>query len=137
MNLSTHIVKHPSIFILDDDKFYLEYMKEIIYSYSSSINTHTFLNKNEMMSHLKHKPDVIILDYNLGMENSKKITAHAVITDIENLNPDQYIVLISGEDTAPLLEEYNRYRNLDFLVKSPDVNQDIISLLNKRLNMIH
>jgi FixJ family two-component response regulator len=137
MNLSAKVAKSPSIFILDDDQFYLEYMKEIIYSYSSSITTQTFSNKNDMMGHLNCKPDVIILDYNLGIENSRKINAHALIADIESTNPDQYIVLISGEDTVPLLEEYNRYRNLDFIVKSPNVNQDIISLLNKRLQTVH
>jgi DNA-binding NtrC family response regulator len=137
MNLVRNIARRPSIFILDDDEFYLEYMKKIIYSYSSSINTQTFSNKSDMMGCLNHKPDVIILDYNLGVENSRRITAHAVIADIENTNPDQYIVLISGEDTIPLLEEYNRYRNLDFIVKSPNVCEDIISLLNKRLQTIH
>jgi DNA-binding NarL/FixJ family response regulator len=90
-----------------------------------------------MLNCLSNKPDVIILDYNLGVENSKRITAHAVISDIENANPNQYIVLISGESTAPLLEEYNRYRNLDFIVKSPNVSQDIVSLLNKRIKTVH
>jgi DNA-binding NtrC family response regulator len=137
MNLPAKIAKRPSIFILDDDQFYLEYMKEIIYSYSSCINTQTFSNKNDMMGYLSRKPDVIILDYNLGIENSIKINAHSLIADIESANPDQYMVLISGEDTVPLLEEYSRYRNLDFIVKSPNVNQDIVSLLNKRFQTIH
>ena len=129
--------KTPSIYILDDDQFYLEYMKEIIYNYSSSIKTQTFCSKNEMMNNLGKKPDVIILDYNLGIENSNRITAHSVISDIENTYPDQYIVLISGESNAALLEEYNRYRNLDFIVKSPNVSQDIVSLLNRRIKVIH
>jgi DNA-binding NtrC family response regulator len=90
-----------------------------------------------MFNHLNKKPDVIILDYNLGIENSNRITAHAVINDIEKCYPDQYIVLISGESNANLLEEYNRYRNLDFIVKSPNVSQDIVSLLNKRIKIVH
>lgn len=137
MNPAANAPKSPSVYILDDDRFYLEYMKEIIFNYSSSINTQTFVDKNDMLSCLSNKPDVIILDYNLGIENSKRITAHSVISDIENANPNQYIVLISGETTAPLLEEYNRYRNLDFIVKSPNVSQDIVSLLNKRIKTIH
>lgn len=137
MNNSVQNSKNPSVFILDDDRFYLEYMKEIIYNYSSEINTQTFVDKHSMMNDLKKNPDVIILDYNLGIENSKRITAHNVINDIESNNPDQYIVLISGESNAPLLEEYNRYRNLDFIVKSPNISQDIISLLNRKINVRH
>jgi DNA-binding NtrC family response regulator len=137
MNSVNNNSQKPSIFILDDDQFYLEYMKEIIFNYSSSISTQTFYNKNEMFNHLNKKPDVIILDYNLGIENSNRITAHAVINDIEKCYPDQYIVLISGESNANLLEEYNRYRNLDFIVKSPNVSQDIVSLLNKRIKIVH
>jgi FixJ family two-component response regulator len=137
MNTVTDNMQNTSIFILDDDRFYLEYMKEIIYNYSSSINTQTFCSKSEMMSNLGKKPDVIILDYNLGIENSSRITAHSVISDIENTYPNQYIVLISGESNAALLEEYNRYRNLDFIVKSPNVSQDIVSLLNKRIKTVH
>lgn len=137
MNSVNNNSQNPSIFILDDDQFYLEYMKEIIFNYSSSISTQTFFNKNEMFNHLNKKPDVIILDYNLGFENSNRITAHTVINDIEKCYPDQYIVLISGESNANLLEEYNRYRNLDFIVKSPNVSQDIVSLLNKKIKIVH
>jgi FixJ family two-component response regulator len=136
MNSATNHKRNASIFILDDDQFYLEYMKEIIYNYSS-INTQTFCSKSEMMSSLGNNPDVIILDYNLGTENSSRITAHSVISEIENAYPNQYIVLISGESNSALLEEYNRYRNLDFIVKSPNVSQDIVSLLNKRIKVVH
>jgi DNA-binding NtrC family response regulator len=129
--------KVPSVYILDDDRFYLEYMKEIIFNYSSSIHTQTFSTKNDMLDNLGKKPDVIILDFNLGIENSNRITAHSVISEIENTYPDQYIVLISGESNSALLEEYNRYRNLDFIVKSPNVSQDIVCLLNRRMKMIH
>ena len=129
--------KVPSVYILDDDQFYLEYMKEIIFNYSSSIHTQTFSTKNDMLNNLGKKPDVIILDYNLGIENSSRITAHSVISEIENAYPNQYIVLISGESNSALLEEYNRYRNLDFIVKSPNVSQDIVSLLNKRIKVVH
>lgn len=137
MKAAGNTSKTPSVFILDDDRFYLEYMKEIIFNYSSSINTEVFSTKNEMLVNLNKKPDVIILDYNLGVENSNRITAHAVINDIESNYPDQYIVLISGESNANLLEEYNRYRNLDFIVKSPNVSQDIVSLLNKKIKIVH
>jgi FixJ family two-component response regulator len=137
MNPSTHTSKTPSVYILDDDRFYLEYMKEIIHNYSSSINTQTFVDKNHMLSCLNNEPDVIIIDFNLGMENSKRITAHTVINEIESNNPGQYIVLISGDTNTELLEEYNKYRNLDFIVKSPNVSQDIASLLNKRINLSH
>jgi DNA-binding NtrC family response regulator len=137
MNSITNHTQNASIFILDDDRFYLEYMKEIIFNYSSSIHTQTFSTKNDMLNNLGKKPDVIILDYNLGIENSSRITAHSVISEIENAYPNQYIVLISGESNSALLEEYNRYRNLDFIVKSPNVSQDIVSLLNKRIKVVH
>ena len=137
MNSISNNSQNPSIFILDDDQFYLEYMKEIIFNYSSSISTQTFFNKNDMFNHLNKKPDVIILDYNLGIENSNRITAHAVINDIEKCYPDQYIVLISGESNANLLEEYNRYRNLDFIVKSPNVCQDLFEILNRKIQLRH
>jgi len=129
--------KNPSVFILDDDHFYLEYMREIIRNYSSTINTKLFYAKNDMLENLNERPDVIILDYNLGINNSNRITAHSVISDIEKDFPEQYIVLISGETNADLLEEYNRYRNFDFIIKSPNVGQDIVSLLNKKIKIIH
>lgn len=135
MNTSINTKQNPSIFILDDDQFYLEYMKEIIHNYSSSIITKTFSKKNDMLFNMESKPDVIILDYNLGIENSSRITAHEVINDIEINNPNQYIVLISGESTAPLLEEYYKYRNLDFIIKSPNVSQDIFSLLSRKIQL--
>ena len=48
MNTSINTQQNPSIFILDDDQFYLEYMKEIIHNYSSSIITKTFSKKKRL-----------------------------------------------------------------------------------------
>ena len=76
-----------------------------------------------------------MLDYNIGLQNSIKTTAHNVINDIENYNPNQTIVLLSGESSIPLLEEYNKYRNLEYIVKGQTTGVELMSILNKRVKL--
>jgi two-component system OmpR family response regulator len=135
MDLSTIYLKTPTVFILDDDKFYLKYIRSLISNYSLSINTKTFYKKEDLIGNLDSKPDLILLDYNLGLQNSVNTTAHNVINDIENYNPNQTIVLLSGESSLPLLEEYNKYRNLEYIVKGQTTGSELMSILNKRVKI--
>jgi two-component SAPR family response regulator len=135
MDLSTIYLKTPTVFILDDDKFYLKYIRSLISNYSLSINTKTFCKKEDLIVNLDSKPDLILLDYNLGLQNSVKTTAHNVINDIENFNPNQTIVLLSGESSLPLLEEYNKYRNLEYIVKGQTTGSELMSILSKRVKI--
>jgi two-component system, OmpR family, response regulator len=125
-----------TIFILDDDQFYLNFLTELISKYSESITVKCFNNKNDFINNLDGKPDLIILDFNLGYENSNRVTAHSVLNQIEESISNQDIVLLSGEANVDLLEEYNRYRNFDFLVKTTSIKNDLFNLFDKRFQSI-
>ena len=125
-----------SVFILDDDKLYLEYLRDIIANFSLPVTICTFTDKDELLANLDSKPDFIIIDFNLGTKGADRITAHAIINTIEKNNPKQAIVLMSGEAIRPLLEEYYKHRNLSYLVKNQHIGQDLLFLLLKKIQPV-
>ena len=128
MNKSAN--KIPSVFILDDDAFYLEYISDLLSKQFPAVKTRTFNNKEGLLRNLSFHPDIIVLDFNLGVQGSSRITAHPLIDEIEKAHPEQKIVLLSGENSLPLLEEYQRYRHLDYLVKNDRTGADLAALLS-------
>ena len=137
MNTSVKVNQNPTVFILDDDKLYLEYISSVISNHSPAIKTKVFSNRNDLIKNLNSRPDLIILDFNLGTEDSSVLTAHPVINQIEDNFPKQAIVLLSGESTLPLLEEYKQYRNLEFLVKNSNTEKYLVNILNKKIAVHH
>jgi DNA-binding NarL/FixJ family response regulator len=137
MDTVSNAFKPLSIFILDGDKVYLEYLISIIANCSMPISIRTFTNTDELLKHLDRKPNLVLIDFNLGTKNGDRITAHATINNIEQYSPNQPIVLMSSEAIRPLLEEYYKYRNVTYLVKSEEMELDLLSLLAKNLLLIN
>lgn len=122
--------KKTSIFILDDDQFYLEFLKNSILKNIPNSIISTFSNQNLLYKYLDQKPDYILLDYQLGIENQNKITAHHVLNIIEEINPKQKIIFMSGTTNPELLDEYNQYRNISYLLKNSEIVYDLKKMLS-------
>lgn len=122
--------KKTSIFILDDDRFYLEFLKNSINKNIPNTLISIFSDRFSLYKYLEQKPDYILLDYQLGIENQNKITAHQVLNTIEEINPNQKIIFMSGTTNPELLDEYNQYRNINYLLKNSEIVYDLKKMLS-------
>lgn len=127
--MATKSTKKASVFILDDDQFFLEMMKETISKQIPSLSVSVFNKKDEFLENMTQKPDLVLLDYNLGIENDLPINAHSVLVTINQMNPLQKVILISDENTAGLLQEYQQFRDLSYIVKSQTVPSEITNII--------
>ncbi len=126
-------IKSRYMFILDDDKFFLEFMKEKIKKELPWVKLKVFTDRKQLISQMCKKPDLILLDYNLGTENLIPINAHSVLVSIYNINPNQNVVFISDEKTSALLDEYRKYRNIEYVLKSQSYSNDFLNILSKNM----
>lgn len=125
--------KNSSMFILDDDRFFLELMKEKLKNKMPWVNLKVFQDRTNLIEHLHENPDLILLDYNLGMEDAKPLNAHSVLVSITNMNPNQKVMFISDEKTADLLDEYEKFRNVHYLLKSQNSSEQLLNAIYQHL----
>ncbi|MCX6277226.1 MAG: sigma-54 dependent transcriptional regulator [Bacteroidetes bacterium] len=103
-----------SIFIVEDDKFYGEYLKHFISS-NPDYDTRLFLTGKEFIDNIHLKPDVVTLDYNLPDLNGA-----LVLKKIRQISPETQVIIVSGQkdiSTALGLLKDGAY---DYIVKDQD-----------------
>ena len=105
------------IFIVDDDIIYLEILKNEI-SELQNIEIETFVSAEECLLRMHKRPDLIILDFYLDTLNPRNMTGHEALKELYIENPNQKILFISSSNNEFLLEEYRKYRSIDFILKT-------------------
>ena len=85
------------IFLVDDDDFCLTLYEQQLYSLGYP-QVRTFKNGYDCLNNLCESPDIILLDY--GMEN---FDGFEVLKKIKKINPDIYVVIISGQEDFSLI----------------------------------
>ncbi|MEI6682992.1 MAG: sigma-54 dependent transcriptional regulator [Bacteroidota bacterium] len=103
-----------SIFIVEDDKFYGEYLKHYLSS-NPDYNIQHFLTGKELIANLHRKPDVITLDYSLPDMNGA-----LVLKKIRQYSPDTQVVIVSGQKDISTALDLLKDGAYDYIVKEQD-----------------
>ncbi len=118
----------PKIFIVDDDPFYLELLKFEI-SNLSLFDVSGFTSAEDCLCEMKNDPALIILDYNLTEDPKNKITGHNALELFKKENPKQKVIFISSEQNWEILEAYNKFREVKYMIKSEFLSQQLKNTL--------
>ncbi len=124
---------NKKIFIVDDDRFYLELMKFELGDIPN-VEVITFNSAEKCIPFLDEKPELILLDFNLDSENPNNMSGHDALDVFKKKVPSQKIVFISGEENTELLNVYDMFRSTEFIVKSEFSNKIIRQKVNNLLS---
>jgi FixJ family two-component response regulator len=111
--------KNKMVFIVDDDVFYSEILKQEL-SKLKDVEIETFVSAEDCLLNLNRKPNLIILDFYLDSDNPANMTGHEAIGKIFSSQKDVKVLFVSGTHNETLLEEYKKYRAVDFVLKAQD-----------------
>ncbi|NQY67745.1 MAG: response regulator [Flavobacteriales bacterium] len=125
--------KKKKIFIVDDDNIYLEFIKHEL-SEVSNIEIETFQSAEKCLENMYKKPQLIILDYNLDSIYKDNISGHNALSILQKRKPQPEIIYISSSSNEGLLEEYQRYRKIDFVLKTNEGSKFLIPTVLRKLN---
>ncbi len=99
-------------FIVDDDVFiinvYEQYLKNIGYE-----DITAFSNGKECLDSLHTNPDIIILDHGLH-----ELTGLEILNKIKRINPNIYVIMISGQEDTNIVMESMKHGAFDYIVKN-------------------
>ncbi len=104
-------LKQLKIFLVDDDLFYLHTLEQHIRNLGYE-TVEKFTNGAECLEKIKEKPDVVFLDYKMDV-----LTGYEVLKKIKRLNPDIYIVMLSGQSAIKPAVDSLKLGAFDYIQK--------------------
>jgi DNA-binding NtrC family response regulator len=113
-----------SIFVVDDDRFHLEIMRQVLSE--QGIEEITCLESGvDCLNEIHHNPDVILLDHQMdvysGFETLRKIKRH---------NPNIFVVMVSAQEDIDTAVDTLKHGAFDYIQKDERLEENIKSTLS-------
>lgn len=122
MNTQT---KLPKFFIVDDDPFCRMRLSQHLHNLGFKDNM-LFDNGMDCINKLNLQPDIIFLDYDMPQYNGLEL-----IKKINKLNPDIFLVLVSGQQDMQVAINALKFGAFDYVIKGEDDLDNINSSLRR------
>lgn len=123
--------KKIQLFLVDDDALFLKSM-EIDFSQHSDYKIETYATGELCVENLSHKPDIIILDYQLDGIEKNAMNGIQTLDKIKSFNPEIPVVMLSSQDKIEVAINCMHHKAYDYVVKS----ETAFLRLQKKINTI-
>lgn len=111
------------IFIVDDDRFHLEVMQQIIKSISLD-RIVCFENGSDCLDQIHSNPAIVFLDHQMD-----EYSGFEILKKIKRYNPNIYVVMVSAQDQIQTAVETMKYGAFDYLKKDEKLEVNIEGVL--------
>jgi len=105
------------LFLVDDDALYLKSL-EIEFIQHGNFLIETYATGELCVENLSHKPDVIILDYQLDGITKDAMNGIETLDKIKAFDPDIPVVMLSSQDKIEVAIDCMHHKAIDYVVKS-------------------
>jgi len=105
------------IFLVDDEAVFLKLL-EIQFIQSGNVEIETYATGELCIESLSHKPDVIILDYQLDGVNKHAMNGLQTLDKITAFDAHIPVIMLSAQDKIDVAIECMHHKAVDYVVKS-------------------
>jgi two-component system, OmpR family, response regulator len=105
------------LFLVDDDALFLKSL-EMEFNQHADFTIETYATGELCIAQLSHKPDVIILDYQLDGIDIDAINGIETLDKIKTFDPDIPVVMLSSQDKIEVAINCMHHKAFDYVVKS-------------------
>jgi len=123
--------KKIQLFLVDDDALFLKSL-EIDFFQHSDYKIETYATGELCIENLSHKPDIIILDYQLDGIEKKAMNGIQTLDKIKSFDPEIPVVMLSSQDKIEVAINCMHHKAFDYVVKS----ETAFMRLEKKINTI-
>jgi DNA-binding NtrC family response regulator len=113
------------IFVVDDDRFHLEMMEQILRS-NEATEVVLFEDGIKCLQEIHQNPAIVFLDHQMdeysGYETLKKIKRH---------NPNIFVVMVSAQESIQTAVDALKYGAFDYLQKDLHLDHKIVKVLKQ------
>ena len=119
------------LFLVDDDTLFLKSL-EIEFTQHSDYKIETYATGELCIENLSHKPDIIILDYQLDGVDKNAMNGIQTLDKIKSVNPEIPVIMLSSQDKIEIAINCMHHKAFDYVVKS----ETAFVRLQKKINTI-
>jgi len=126
--------KMLTIFIVDDDIFYLKLLQKEL-SENSLFSIHTFSKGEDCLNYLSLSPNLIILDYHLDGQHSYAKNGAIIAKEINERLPNTETIIISSDHKLSFVDKLKETNTTVFFKDSfvyKKIETTFFSILKKR-----
>ncbi len=98
-------MKNKLIFFVDDDKMMLNLM-EYTFKCRDGYEVKSYFSGEECVDNLNLNPDLIVLDYYLGDEDSKSMSGLETLHKISDFKKEFNVIILSREKNPGLIQKF-------------------------------
>ena len=113
------------VFVVDDDNFCLAMYEQHLRNLGIT-DVQSFNDGITCLHNLALQPDVIFLDHGMDILNGEE-----VLKEIKRVNPDIYVVFISGQEDVEIAINSLKYGAFDYIVKGINEEKRLEQILEK------
>jgi DNA-binding NtrC family response regulator len=121
------ILNTLQIFIVDDDPFWAEILSNVLRRVGIN-NISVFENEQSLFSNIEAIPDMIFLDYQLGLENGLEI-----LKNIKSYNQEIDVVFCTSHENLEVAIAAYENGSVEYLLKSYATEDNVFQIINNRL----
>ncbi len=109
-------MKNKLIFFVDDDKLMLNLM-EYTFKCRENFEVKSYFSGEECIQNLDLNPDLIVLDYILGVGDSKAMSGLETLKKINSSGKKIPVIILSREKNETLIQEFLRFGAKKYVIK--------------------
>ncbi len=105
------------LFLVDDDAVFLKAL-EIEFSLHADFEIETFATGELCLANLSHKPDVVILDFQLDGIKPNAMNGIDTLDKIKEVDSNIPVIMLSSQDKIEVAISCMHHKATDYVVKS-------------------
>ncbi len=124
------------IYFVDDDKMILNLL-EYTFKSRDDYEVKTFRTGEDCLAAMHEKPNLIVLDHNFVIENTKFTSGSEILEKIREVDNKVKIIILSGEDNKLVIDNYMRCGVDKFIVKNSFFIDSLIDSIINIFNQLN
>lgn len=113
------------IFVVDDDPFHLQLMKQILQSQNEE-NISLFSTGVDCLENIHLKPQIVFLDHNMDI-----YTGYEVLRKIKRYDPNIFVIMVSSQEEISTAVNSLKHGAFDYVQKNKNLEKTITETLKK------
>ena len=119
------------IFVIDDEHFMRESLKAFINQNYPLDEVTVFDNGAEALGQLYTRPDLVILDYHLNLDNHEAENGIEILKKITTAFPSMPVIFLSAQEDPRVAADSIKYGAYDYVVKNENAHNRLQLLFKK------